>query len=452
MIFPEGASFIFGDWVCTAGKDGQLSSKLRNSLDQCKGSKAAQLTEKVHKFTTPKPTRENSVGRRDGLSQHPASKTTTTLFPLGFRNAAHIYKELLESNFQSVEVPLTGAQQGLVLSLTRQGYAVHWPGAKPGEMISDDTRIVGMVEILPFQEGGAVCEDASTEIIQSVSSAESTMSWVSPISREILMVRQRTPIIRPIQPEILEGEETEEAISDDQQPIPNETDEHRVIREAKNKSRNARRQRARARKAALDKYEAELEDYNRRILAREAEDQQYLDDQRRVREREEQRRRAQESSRNLLPDFIEIQGVRVYNDPFANIYELATELNTKQNLTPEQQKFKVVLEAAAIQLKGGQPRPSGQESQPQPQASGSQRAPVHERLGPNPHPEGSKRQSALDRLGPRPPPPRPQPQPRQSVHERLGNSRTRAPPLEEGGGESPSIEKPPYQIISHALV
>ncbi|HET8670086.1 MAG TPA: hypothetical protein VFM05_05500, partial [Candidatus Saccharimonadales bacterium] len=137
-----------------------------------------------------------------------------------------------------------------------------------------------------------------------------------------------------------------------------------------------------------------------------------------------------------MPDFIEIQGVRVYNDPFANIYELATELNTKQNLTPEQQKFKVVLEAAAIQLKGGQPRPSGQSSQPQPQVSGSQRVLVHERLGPNSQHQGSKRQSALDRLGPNMQPPRPQPQARQPVHERLSTQRTqraRAPPLEEGG-------------------
>ncbi|HET8670085.1 MAG TPA: hypothetical protein VFM05_05495, partial [Candidatus Saccharimonadales bacterium] len=227
----------------------------------------------INKSSTSKPIRKLPVGNRNGLGHHSVSETSTTLFPLGFRNAAHVYGKLLEGNSQSVEIPLVGAQQGLVLSLTRQGYAVHWPGAKPGEMISDTMRIIGMVEILPFQEGGIICEDASTEIIESVSSAESTTSRVSPISREVLMVRQRSPLIRPIQPEILEGEETEEAISYDQLPTPNETDEQRVIREAKNKSRNARRQRAWARKAALDKYEAELEDYNRRLLAREAEEQ-----------------------------------------------------------------------------------------------------------------------------------------------------------------------------------
>ena len=121
-----------------------------------------------------------------------------------------------------------GAQQGLVLSLTKQGYAVHWPGVKPEPKIPDSPRLIGMVEILPYQDGEEICEDGPTEIIGSSSLAESDSSTSGVLAREVFMVRPRSPLVRPQAPDVIEGEETEEVISQDQPPQANETDEQRL--------------------------------------------------------------------------------------------------------------------------------------------------------------------------------------------------------------------------------
>ena len=88
-----------------------------------------------------------------------------------------------------------------------------------------------------------------------------------------------------------------------------------------------------------------MREYTRRELEREEEDRQFLEDERRRRDREEQRRNLNDVSRNLEPEFMQIQGARVYHDPFANVYELATNLERIQNPTPDQERMRVILQA-----------------------------------------------------------------------------------------------------------
>ena len=71
-------------------------------------------------------------------------------FPLGLKNSASIYQDMISYLVQSKEeIPLTGAQRGLVLSITPEGGIIHWLGARPDSLI-DPSRRVGMVEFLPY--------------------------------------------------------------------------------------------------------------------------------------------------------------------------------------------------------------------------------------------------------------------------------------------------------------
>ena len=48
------------------------------------------------------------------------------------------------------EIPLIGAQRGLVLSITPEGGIVHWLGALHDTSLIDTSRLVGMVELLSY--------------------------------------------------------------------------------------------------------------------------------------------------------------------------------------------------------------------------------------------------------------------------------------------------------------
>ena len=51
-------------------------------------------------------------------------------FSLGLKNLASIYQDMISHLVQSEqEIPLVGAQRGLVLSITPEGGIIHWPGA-----------------------------------------------------------------------------------------------------------------------------------------------------------------------------------------------------------------------------------------------------------------------------------------------------------------------------------
>ena len=77
------------------------------------------------------------------------------------------------------EIPLTGAQRGLVFSATSEGNIVHWPGVRPFNDPSVSSRLVGMNRMmsrLPFQVGTPlpiIEEEGSTEILSSALTAES---------------------------------------------------------------------------------------------------------------------------------------------------------------------------------------------------------------------------------------------------------------------------------------
>ena len=74
------------------------------------------------------------------------------------------------------EIPLTGAQRGLVFSATSEGNIVHWLGVRPFNDPSVSSRLVGMMSRLPFQVGTPlpiIEDEGSTEILSSASTAES---------------------------------------------------------------------------------------------------------------------------------------------------------------------------------------------------------------------------------------------------------------------------------------
>ena len=71
-----------------------------------------------------------------------------------------------------LRMPLKGAQEGLVLTITSQDCIVHWPGSIPED---SGTRLVGTTTtaILPYQEGDSICDlETSTKIINNSDSVE----------------------------------------------------------------------------------------------------------------------------------------------------------------------------------------------------------------------------------------------------------------------------------------
>lgn len=50
-------------------------------------------------------------------------------------------------------MPLKGAQEGLVLTVTSQDYIVHWPDST---FEINSTRPADSTEILPYQEGNSI--------------------------------------------------------------------------------------------------------------------------------------------------------------------------------------------------------------------------------------------------------------------------------------------------------
>lgn len=96
--------------------------------------------------------------------------------PLRFRNATSIFQKLIQHLLQSEqEIPLVGSQKGLVLSITTKGGIIHWPSTRPLATSSDPFRLVGLVEILPYQDGSTFPseDNGSIEILASVAIIES---------------------------------------------------------------------------------------------------------------------------------------------------------------------------------------------------------------------------------------------------------------------------------------
>ena len=87
-----------------------------------------------------------------------------------------------------LRMPLKGAQEGLVLTITSQDCIVHWPGTIPeddGTQLVDDTTTT----ILPYQEGDSICDlEASTKVINNSDSVETDTDNRTIHAREVFMV------------------------------------------------------------------------------------------------------------------------------------------------------------------------------------------------------------------------------------------------------------------------
>ena len=89
-------------------------------------------------------------------------------FPFGLHNVAKSYQARPEGSLDPVlRMPLKGAQEGLVLTITSQDCIVHWPSYIPED---SNTRLVGTTAttILPYQEGDSIYDlEASTKVISN---------------------------------------------------------------------------------------------------------------------------------------------------------------------------------------------------------------------------------------------------------------------------------------------
>jgi hypothetical protein len=130
-------------------------------------------------------------------------------FPFGLNNMAKSCQILLQEAAGSVRrVPLIGAQEGLVLTITPQDCLIHWPVSISR---GGDIRLVNEATILPYQEGSTLYNtNTSTEIISNsngiVTDAEATYA------REVFMIRW-PPLISPKAPDVRSSDESESNIS-----------------------------------------------------------------------------------------------------------------------------------------------------------------------------------------------------------------------------------------------
>ena len=102
------------------------------------------------------------------------------------------------STYPMLRMPLKGAQEGLVLTITSQDCIIHWPGTIPendGTQLVDDTTTT----ILPYQEGDSIYDlETSTEVINSSGSTEINDDDRTTHTREVFMIhRPRSPLIPP---------------------------------------------------------------------------------------------------------------------------------------------------------------------------------------------------------------------------------------------------------------
>jgi hypothetical protein len=171
-----------------------------------------------------------------GLESHPSSLYDgPSPFPFGLHNTAASYQALLQDLASHVrKIPLTGAQEGLVLTVRSQDYIVHWPGS-----ISEDgnTRLVDATIVLPFQEGDSSRDaEASTKILNRSNSTEIGTNDVAIHAWEVFIGRSsQSPLIPPEQPDVRSSDESESNISPDTKGDNSEAKSQRQVRERKNR-------------------------------------------------------------------------------------------------------------------------------------------------------------------------------------------------------------------------
>jgi len=162
------------------------------------------------------------------------------------------YQAHLERSLNPVlGIPLTGAQEGLVLTVTSQDCIIHWPGSVPED---SSTRLVDITTstALPYQEGDSICDlEASTEVVSNSDSMETNIDNRAIHAREVFMVhRTRSPLVPPEAPDIRSSDESESNISPFVQGHDGETENQKQARERKNKLKQGHQHRARQHKEA----------------------------------------------------------------------------------------------------------------------------------------------------------------------------------------------------------
>jgi len=173
MIFSTGSTFIFGSWIYEAGNDGKLQSRLlEDSVHHedffISTTTIGQITRRFAQLMTSDSTQvsrlcasDSNSGSASEMESDPSSFEDPSSFPTGLQNAASAYQEYNSENTQNLfkkldpfpfglhnmaksyqawpkgplntvlRMPLKGAQEGLVLTITSQDCIVHWPGSIP---------------------------------------------------------------------------------------------------------------------------------------------------------------------------------------------------------------------------------------------------------------------------------------------------------------------------------
>ena len=154
IIFPTGSTFIFGSWICEADNNGKLQSHLLEDPDHLKEvpistTTTDQLTRRFaqlivsdsNQISRPLVSDSNSSSKAKfypSAFKKPSSflarfQSTTqnnsdypqnsfkspSSFPFGLDNTTKSYQGQFERSFKpTLGIPLTGAQEGLVLTIT----------------------------------------------------------------------------------------------------------------------------------------------------------------------------------------------------------------------------------------------------------------------------------------------------------------------------------------------
>ncbi|XP_066324220.1 uncharacterized protein [Miscanthus floridulus] len=182
-------------------------------------------------------------------------------------NTASIYQHFTQDKMNSArKILLEGAEEGMIMIVTPQDCVVHWLGS----FTSSKAQTGMYIEELPYQEGKEL--GSSSETIDS--STKQRMKYHIRRAQKkytIYMVEQLEQPLEPPQiPDIKSLDESEGNISPDEKSDINENDERRLARLKKNKMKAGRRNRAKQRKQIWNKYKAELMEYNRKKVEREA--------------------------------------------------------------------------------------------------------------------------------------------------------------------------------------
>ena len=146
---------------------------------------------------------------------------------------ARSYQAQLKGSLDPVfRMPLKGAQEGLVLTITSQDCIVHWPGSIPED---SSTRLVGTTTttILSYQEGDSIYDlEASTEVINNSDSTKTNAKDRTTHAQEVFMIHHpRSPLVPPEALDIRSSDESESNISPYIQGHDGETESQRQARE-----------------------------------------------------------------------------------------------------------------------------------------------------------------------------------------------------------------------------